>query len=131
MDDEIRFCPDCDNLLYLKHGDNSTTKLYKHCRNPDCKFEPQEVTSTMKVSTTYYSQNDTLCDWSKRNKYLKDDPTLPRTNDPSIVCENNECTRKQGEEQRILYYKYDAVNMRYFYSCEYCGNAVTPKKKLI
>ena len=123
----MNFCPNCDNLLYLMYKDTDGS-VERYCKNQDaCGFEPVLIDGVLEVSSTMYSHNDDLYGQYSNNKYLRYDPTIPRViDDPNVACSNPQCTRAVGESQRVIYVKYDTVNMKYFYSCEYCGKPVKP-----
>lgn len=122
----MEFCEACDNLLYLRTDDN--VSLVKYCKH--CTFVKREEDHTttgnrkraIKVTESLYSDDDLLY-LQFQNKYLRFDPTLPRVNDPAIVCPNTECSRPQSGElkNQVLYVKYHPVHMKYLYCCDYCG----------
>lgn len=110
----------CQNLLYLKTElDQSLTRYCKHC-----KFQQQDAPVLGKavcVSKTMYSEDDLLY-MQHKNAFLRFDPTLPRVQDPNIICENSECSGPRDKPQ-IIYMKYHPVHMKYFYTCDYCGHS--------
>ena len=116
----MEFCKVCQNLLYLKTElDQSLTR---YCKN--CKFQQQDAPVLGKavcVSKTMYSEDDLLY-MQHKNAFLRFDPTLPRVQDPNIICENSECTGPRDKPQ-IIYMKYHPVHMKYFYTCDYCGHS--------
>lgn len=116
----MEFCKVCQNLLYLKTElDQSLTRYCKYC-----KFQQQDAPVLGKavcVSKTMYSEDDLLY-MQHKNAFLRFDPTLPRVQDPNIICENSECTGPRDKPQ-IIYVKYHPVHMKYFYTCDYCGHS--------
>ena len=114
----MEFCKVCQNMLYIKtEADNSLTHYCKYC-----KFEHQDppvVGKAIFVSKTMYSEDDLLY-MQHQNEFLRFDPTLPRVQDPLILCQNSECTGPR-DKQQIIYVKYHTVHMKYFYTCDYCG----------
>jgi DNA-directed RNA polymerase subunit M/transcription elongation factor TFIIS len=117
----MEFCEICDNLLYMRAEEDEAgnNALLKYCKH--CDFS-KKVTSgqSVKVSETLYSEDQLLYD-QFQNKYLRYDPTLPRVRDPALTCPNAACTGPK-EKPQIIYIKYQAVNMRYMYCCDYCGH---------
>jgi hypothetical protein len=105
-------------MLYLKTElDQSLTRYCKYC-----KFQQQDAPTLGKsvcVSKTMYSEDDLLY-MQHRNAFLRYDPTLPRVQDPNIICENKDCVGSK-EKPQIIYVKYHPVHMKYFYTCDYCG----------
>ena len=116
----MEFCKVCQNMLYLKTElDQSLTRYCKYC-----KYQEQDAPVLGKaicVSKTMYSEDDLLY-MQQKNAFLRYDPTLPRVQDPNIVCENSECTGPR-EKPQIIYMKYHPVHMKYFYTCDYCGHS--------
>jgi len=114
----MEFCKVCQNMLYLKtEEDQSLTSFCRHC-----KFSNTESISSGKgicISRTMYTADDLLYKQHK-NKFLIQDPTLPRVQDSNIVCPNSECSGPKDKSQ-IIYIKYDSIHMKYFYICDYCG----------
>jgi DNA-directed RNA polymerase subunit M/transcription elongation factor TFIIS len=107
----MKFCAVCDNLLYVKLDDGGYVYQCNYCSS---RFEPSEDDAV--VSEVNYRDD--------RAKYhhlltplLHEDPTLPRVDLP---CPNKDCTRPARGRSDVLYIKYDAVNLRYLYSCGYC-----------
>ena len=49
---------------------------------------------------------------------MHEDPTLPRVD--SIPCPNKECTRPARAPGSVVFIKYDAVNLKFLYSCGHC-----------
>lgn len=119
----MEFCEVCDNLLYLRAEDN--VSLVKYCKH--CSFVKKDEDATdrkraIKVTESLYSDDDLLY-LQFQNKYLRFDPTLPRVNDPAIVCPNTDCPKPKSGElmNQVLYVKYHPVHMKYLYCCDYCG----------
>jgi DNA-directed RNA polymerase subunit M/transcription elongation factor TFIIS len=123
----MEFCKVCQNMLYLKtEADQSLVRYCKYCN-----FSQQDAPMLGKsvcVSKTIYTEDDLLY-MQHQNKYLRYDPTLPRVNDVGIQCPNGECSGAgAGEEGRVIYIKYDHINMKYFYVCDHCGTVFQNKK---
>jgi len=117
----MKFCDICDNLLYLRseETEDDTFKLTMYCKHCDFVEALPTTTSGMKVTETLYSEDDLLF-MQYKNKYLKYDPTLPRSVDTALVCPNTECTGPKDKPQ-VIFVKYHPVHMKYLYCCDYCG----------
>lgn len=117
------FCEKCDNMYYIKIGDESNSnKLIYYCRN--CGNENTEFNNTnICVSKTIVKGNVDGNNMSHFiNEYTKFDPTLPRIT--TIKCPNQSCnTNSVGAnkvEREVLYIRYDDSNMKYLYLCCRC-----------
>ena len=54
------------------------------------------------------------------NEFTRQDPTLPHV--VTIKCPKATCITNTGKQQRdVIYIKYDAVNLKYLYICNVCG----------
>lgn len=114
----MEFCNVCQNMLYLKTEEDQS--LTSYCRY--CKFNKTENVASGKaicISKTMYTDDDLLYKQHK-NKFLIEDPTLPRVQDINIICPNSECKGSKDKTQ-VIYVKYDSIHMKYFYICDYCG----------
>ena len=117
------FCKQCDNMYYIKIGDESTSnQLIYYCRN--CGHENTELNNTnICVSKTIVKGNGNGNNMSHFiNEYTKFDPTLPRIT--TIKCPNQSCTTNSvtadKEDREVLYIRYDDDNMKYLYLCCKC-----------
>lgn len=112
------FCAVCKNLLYIQTAeDQSLTHYCKHC-----KFEHKDAPvhgKSICVSKTMYAEDDLLY-MQHQNQFLRFDPTLPRVQDNSIICQNSACSGDRQKPQ-VIYVKYHTAHMKYFYTCDYCG----------
>jgi DNA-directed RNA polymerase subunit M/transcription elongation factor TFIIS len=124
----MRFCPVCDNYLYLQTaeateaGETPTlTLLCRHC-GYDEKMEPKSSDEALVLETVFSAAGaaggkQTV---SALNDYTKLDPTLPRLK--TIACPNAACPSQADPASRdILYIKTDAKNLKYQYACTVCG----------
>ena len=108
----MNFCEKCDNMYYMKIGENDALSYY--CRNcgheqSDLKVSNLRVSLYEKVSTT----KTTI------NAYIKFDPTLPHSN--TIKCPNADCTtNKKDQPSDVIYFRYDDIQMKYMYLCAIC-----------
>lgn len=118
MNAEMEFCEVCSNMLYMKSAEDFT--LIKYCRHCSFKKEiPPGSGNAIRISRTMYSEDDLLY-MQHQNRFLRYDPTLPRVQDPAIVCPNKEC-KGSKEKPNVSYVKYHPVDMKYFYCCNTCG----------
>lgn len=91
-------------------------KLVQFCRH--CQFaKSADTSSAVKITETLYSEDDLLYKQSV-NKYIRFDPTLPRTCD--IKCPVADCPGPK-DDPRVIVYKYHPIQMKYFYCCDHCG----------
>lgn len=121
----MNFCEVCDNLLFLRSEKDESSevenKLVKYCKH--CGFTKEDQGTgkkAVKVAHTLYSEDDLLY-LQFKNKYLRNDPTLPRVSDPTLICPNSECEESRANPQ-VLYVKYHPVHMKYLYCCDHCGS---------
>jgi len=113
----MHFCEKCDNMYYLKIGQENANNLIYYCRN--CGHEDTTLTANnICVSETHIKRNEQKYSHIL-NEYTKQDPTLPRIN--TIKCPNQECKSNNDEEHReVIYIRYDDTNMKYIYLCAKC-----------
>ena len=112
-------CNNCDNFMFTYI--NEDKKLYNCCKRCG-----NTKLSDMKC---VYKSSDKI-DISKiLNEYthILEDPTLPTIRNKNIKCPNSECVSivENYKESDIIYIKYDKDNMKYIYSCNYCGQKWT------
>jgi len=114
----MRFCVKCDNMYYIKITDTDSDKIMLYCRN--CGNEDDISNSeTICVFKTDISNEDTKYEHII-NKFTKNDPSLPRTN--KIKCPNTSCKSLDDDlENDIIFLRYDDINMKYIYVCNYCN----------
>ena len=113
----MHFCEKCDNMYYLKIGQENANNLIYYCRN--CGHEDTTLTANnICVSETHIKRNEQKYSHII-NEYTKQDPTLPRIN--TIKCPNQECKSNNDESEReVIYIRYDDTNMKYIYLCAKC-----------
>ena len=109
----MNFCIKCDNMYYMKIGEEDNKLIY-YCRN--CGHEKDNLdVKNLRVSL-YEKVSNTQ---TNVNAYLKFDPTLPHSN--TIKCPNAECeSNKKDKESDVIYFRYDDINMKYMYICAVC-----------
>jgi DNA-directed RNA polymerase subunit M/transcription elongation factor TFIIS len=107
----MKFCPVCDNMLYI-HTEDS--QLAFKCKNCDFAESPTNNGSVL-ISERQVDNPAAV----NLNNYLttniKYDPSLPHVN--NIRCPN--CVEKEDD---VIYIKYDAKNMKYLYLCCKCDH---------
>ena len=111
----MKFCSFCDNMLYVDIDQEKNLVYY--CKNCNNKVVQQKEAGSI-VIVEDNKINDELKFSQYINKYLKYDPTLPRVSNMS--CPNASCTRKDHEENEVIYIKYDPNDMKYVYYCCHC-----------
>ncbi len=111
----MKFCPVCRYYLYL---DMSEGKLTRLCRS--CGHSEEEMSGGL-VSFTNLEEKVNEGYKILVNEFTRDDPTLPHVN--NIKCKNEGCaSNKSGAKSDVIYIKYDAVNMKFLYICNVCGD---------
>ena len=122
----MKFCNNCDNMLYIRLFEEGSNKLIYYCRN--CGFTSDEITkqNICVLNTDVASKEKSYL--QDINEFTKLDPTLPRTR--NIKCPNQSCPSNQdfdpdtGEpiekQNEVLYIRYDDTNLNYVYICTQC-----------
>ena len=115
----MKFCNNCDNMLYIKIIDDKDLTYY--CKN--CGWIKDH--DSKDIDNCIYSKNYTNEKISYKwmiNKDLCHDPTLPKVN--NILCPNDDCpTHKDGTPKEVIYLKYDKDNLKYLYMCCVCHHS--------
>jgi len=116
----MRFCPTCDNKLYISVSSNDANDLSYYCRF--CQYVDNEIGEDgVVVLNTHFHKSEKHLPY---NRYTKMDPTLPRIY--NMRCPNGECktnmAAEEGKETRaeIIYIRYDEDNMKFMYLCVEC-----------
>ena len=116
---EYKFCGDCYNSMYI-YLDKDTYKLYLYCKACENKIE---------YNQDLIYDNDFNIDLSEsinNNKLINYDLTLPHIHNKNIKSPNEGCVSiKENKLSDIIYIKYDKEDMKYIYSCNYCGQKWT------
>lgn len=119
----MKFCKDCDNMLYLRLNNDSNNLIY-YCRNCGNTYDETDK-SEICVLNTHVSQSSAFA--QDINEYTKYDQTLPRTK--NIKCPNQSCKSnvsdstdqtKQENLNEVIYLRYDDINLHYTYICAHC-----------
>jgi DNA-directed RNA polymerase subunit M/transcription elongation factor TFIIS len=114
MEQNSKFCSICGTCFSYQLVD---TKLFKVCRK--CGSEEEEKKGALLVET-YVQERTSEAYKVLVNEFTRQDPTLPHVK--TIKCPNGGCESNQGKVERdVIYMKYDAVNMKYLYICDVCG----------
>ena len=114
----MKFCPECKNYLY---ADSRTDpkNLLRLCRS--CGYSEQDTQGGL-VMETIVQQRASESHKILLNEFTRQDTTLPHTK--SIKCSKDDCASNgRGVERDIIYIKYDAINMKYLYICNICGES--------
>ena len=120
----MKFCENCDFMLYIKLEDDKLTYECKNCGN---KIDHKKNDIDNCIYSKDYKINEISYSWMV-NPDLCHDPTLPRVS--NIPCPNNEknedtgeflCpTKNKTEDNEVIYVLFDKKNLKYFYMCCHC-----------
>jgi len=108
---KMKFCPTCDNMLYITTENKS---LIYHCKC--CNHREVSNEKSMRIMKKEY-KDDATSYKQFISPFIKHDPTLPRIN--NIPCVYDDCVNR-GKETETIYIKYDNDNMKYIYFCCNC-----------
>jgi len=119
----MKFCKNCDNMLYIRLLTEDSNQLIYYCRN--CGNTDDELNKdNICISNTDISSKDTAY-LQDINEYTKLDPTLPRTS--NIKCPNQSCKSNHPSDDpsipsknEVIYLRYDEINLNYVYICTQC-----------
>lgn len=112
----MKFCPQCENMFYLKIDKDDSDQLSYFCRF--CLFKkPAEQEAMTQILNTHVHNREVNFNHII-NKYTKFDPTLPVME--NAVCPDIECRKNTQQKDRVLYMRYDEENLKYLYICTKC-----------
>lgn len=118
----MKFCNQCENMLYIKINEADENNLNYYCRN--CGYEDTTLTEEgVCVLATQIRKSQQKFDHII-NPYTKMDPTLPRIY--NMKCPNGECKTNKKEDNKeqqateIIYIRYDDDDLKYVYICPAC-----------
>ena len=126
----MKFCQNCDNILYLKISDGSeentteeTSETTENVLDKKCELKYycrmcNETYASDESDSCVFNINFNLDNIKKNsfiNDYIYDDITLPRAE--GIKCPNANCPDQKPE---IVYIQYDKENMKFIYVCLSC-----------
>lgn len=118
----MKFCKECDNMLYIRLLKEDSNKLIYYCRNCGNSYDEINEDNICVLNTDIASKEKAYL--QDINEYTKLDPTLPRT--LNIKCPNQSCPSNEksdlGEQSKneVIYLRYDDVNLNYLYICTQC-----------
>ena len=127
----MKFCPTCDNMMYITTESVVTTaglndgrddetlpmaesRLVYHCKC--CNHRMSSDEKSVLITAQQY-KDDATSYKQFISPFIRYDPTLPRVN--NIACIHKDCQGK-GKEAETIYIKYDSANMKYIYYCCHC-----------
>lgn len=122
----MEFCPDCENLLFLKieKSSNESVNLIYNCKN--CSYKSVADTNTQKNIYSNPYNFDKLKYYIKRKDALRHDPTIPHID--VIPCANKECSSNKGTVANdIFYVLLDDKSLLFLYVCNNCMTHWTNK----
>ena len=111
----MKFCNNCDNMLYIKINDDIIQFYCRHCGNSETNLD-----KNLCIINTNLKETETSFDYII-NEFTKMDPTLPRIN--NILCPNEKCstnTQEGANKREIIYIRYNNIDMKYLYLCSTC-----------
>lgn len=122
----MKFCENCDNMLYLKIHESesdSTEESASTPSGPSCSLKYicrkcNEEYESDKSDSCVFNINFNLDNIKKNsfiNDFIYDDITLPRAE--GIKCPNQNCPEAKPE---IVYIQYDKENIKFIYVCLSC-----------
>ena len=117
----MRFCNNCNNMLYLGINPDDSNELTYYCRfcgNTDNMVSESGIC----VLNTQFSQSEQKFNHII-NEFTKLDPTLPRINNvkcPNDHCQTNDISDAHKENPEVIYIRYDDSNLKYLYMCTTC-----------
>lgn len=106
----MKFCPDCNNLLYYLESEDS---IYLVCHN--CGHKEDNENNVL--LTKLYKNNVQFSTTS--NQYYKFDPTLPHTK--HRICQNKDCPSNKDESLREAVYLTDKTTLQLLFICCVCN----------
>jgi DNA-directed RNA polymerase subunit M/transcription elongation factor TFIIS len=121
----MKFCPKCENYLYL---DTKTENLLRLCRT--CGYSEADTEGGLAMETIVQERSS---EGYKilLNEFTRQDPTLPHVN--TLPCPNTEGYQENGKAvgpcptntkkhpRDVIIIKYDNQNMKFIYICNVCG----------
>lgn len=137
----MRFCTNCDNVLYTSLSDEDGNSLIYYCRNCGSKDTSSQEEMVVVMNTNLKKTQMNFSSFI--NEYTKFDPTLPRL---MKKCPNENCAtnkhgggggggdaasaaeggaKKDDEKSETLYLRYDDNELKYLYMCTVCDTIYT------
>ena len=120
----MKFCKDCENMLYIRLLSEDSNKLIYYCRNCGNTYDDIDKDNVCVLNSNVNMQDKGYL--QDINEYTKLDPTLPRTQ--NIKCPNQSCpsnhtgddSSKLTNKNEVIYLRYDDINLNYVYICTQC-----------
>lgn len=109
----MRFCTICDNMLYIRTGNEDTVYVCKMCDN----VEPLSDGGAVVISETDKASED-MAYRRYLTPLLKHDVTLPHV--VNITCPSKECSKAPEVSNDVIVVKYNADKLKFLYKCVYC-----------
>lgn len=124
----MRFCANCNNMLYLQLMSDKVAQLNYYCRSCGAVEDHAHTVADQGICVlnTQFKKGEQRFNHII-NRYTKLDPTLPRIY--NIKCPNGQCKTNEEDatalaeetrETEIIYMRYDEDNMKYLYICVAC-----------
>lgn len=114
----MKFCSNCDNMLYISIDSEDANKLTHTCRQ--CGYiDPIVGGEGLVVLDTKLKMSEQKSRFII-NDFTKFDPTLPRIY--TLKCPNNECKTNDSDatQTEIIYLRSNDADMKYIYLCPTC-----------
>lgn len=113
----MKVCSTCQNMYIMKLQPDGA--LVWKCLT--CGVEEPQVGGCLLVETLVQERSSE----GYRillNEFTRQDSTLPHVK--SVKCPKANCASNgSGTERDVIYIKYDAINMKYMYICNICGES--------
>lgn len=138
----MKFCSNCENMLYItvqrNEGDKPT--LHFTCKNCQYSEKSDNFVQSIPIVQKQLTENSGLSDETEdtcvmnlsyidddgtfkqyQNEHIKYDMTLPRVR--NIKCPKN-CKDRENNElnSEVICIKYDPINLKFLYYCVSCEN---------
>jgi DNA-directed RNA polymerase subunit M/transcription elongation factor TFIIS len=106
----MKFCPACNNMLYVINEEVEDGKKFAalSCRKCEYKEHLNKDNPIVYEHILREDKSETIA----MNPYLKYDPTLPKFN---IQCPSKDCGKKETVGVKV-----DATNLIWMYQCVHC-----------
>lgn len=128
----MKFCPDCNNYLFLKIKNNQDAITFTYnCRNcGHTETNTNNDMTSMKQHSIYNNPDniDKVRYYAGKKEHLIHDPTMPHID--NIPCPNQECiSHKEPGTNDIIYLTLDKVKLQMLYICNNCITHWTNKSE--
>ena len=116
----MKFCPNCDNMLYIKIDPTNESRISYYCRK--CNYVDSSAIDNCRIMDVI-SQLDRDASSYMANPLIKYDPTLKIS---SALCPNRECTSNSetsSTERQVVYIRCSEQTMKSMYVCCVCDHS--------